>query len=96
MKYLIVLWYAVVTVEGGAPHNMAEITPICYRDVSHIPKWDQLGIFIEYTTKYLDLDNDMPILEQQARIWNGGPSGPLKNSTFKYWRKVENEMGKSR
>jgi hypothetical protein len=27
--------------------------------------------------------------EQQARIWNGGPTGDRKTATLAYWRKVE-------
>lgn len=28
-------------------------------------------------------------LEQQARIWNGGPKGHKKQATIKYWQKVK-------
>ena len=28
-------------------------------------------------------------LEEQARIWNGGPSGHKKASTVSYWRRVK-------
>lgn len=28
-------------------------------------------------------------LEQQARIWNGGPTGDRKTATEGYWRKVQ-------
>ena len=28
-------------------------------------------------------------LEQQARIWNGGPTGDRKSATEAYWRKVQ-------
>ena len=28
-------------------------------------------------------------LETLARIWNGGPHGPSKEATRKYWKKVE-------
>lgn len=31
-------------------------------------------------------------MEDAARIWNGGPKGPSKSSTKKYWKKVQNEM----
>ena len=27
--------------------------------------------------------------EQQARIWNGGPTGDRKTATEAYWRKVQ-------
>lgn len=29
-----------------------------------------------------------PTMEDAARIWNGGPNGHRKPSTFKYWQKV--------
>ncbi len=32
-------------------------------------------------------------MEVMARKWNGGPKGHVKNSTKKYWRKVEKRMG---
>lgn len=28
-------------------------------------------------------------LEQQARIWNGGPTGDRKSVTLAYWRRVQ-------
>ena len=28
-------------------------------------------------------------LEQQARIWNGGPNGHKKTATVSYWRRVQ-------
>lgn len=28
-------------------------------------------------------------LEQQARIWNGGPTGDRKQATVAYWRRVQ-------
>ena len=27
--------------------------------------------------------------EQQARIWNGGPTGDRKDATLSYWRRVQ-------
>lgn len=30
--------------------------------------------------------------EQQARIWNGGPSGDRKPATLSYWRRVQKEI----
>ena len=30
-----------------------------------------------------------PTMEDAARIWNGGPNGHRKSSTFKYWQKVQ-------
>ena len=31
-------------------------------------------------------------IEQQARIWNGGPKGHLKPATIKYWNKVKKHL----
>lgn len=33
-------------------------------------------------------------LEQQARIWNGGPTGDRKPATVAYWRKVQVQIEK--
>lgn len=33
-------------------------------------------------------------LEQQARIWNGGPTGDRKTATEAYWAKVQAQMMK--
>ena len=30
-----------------------------------------------------------PTLEEYARMWNGGPNGHKKDSTIKYWQKVQ-------
>ena len=30
--------------------------------------------------------------EQQARIWNGGPSGDRKPATLSYWRRVQKNL----
>jgi hypothetical protein len=32
--------------------------------------------------------------EQQARIWNGGPTGDRKTATEGYWRKIEAQLKK--
>ena len=31
-------------------------------------------------------------LEQQARIWNGGPTGDRKTATVAYWRRVQKHL----
>ena len=31
-------------------------------------------------------------LEEQARIWNGGPTGHKKAATVNYWRRVQKEI----
>ena len=32
--------------------------------------------------------------EEQARIWNGGPTGDRKTATEGYWRKIEAQLKK--
>ena len=33
-------------------------------------------------------------IEEQARIWNGGPTGDRKTATEGYWRKIEAQLKK--
>jgi len=35
-----------------------------------------------------------PTLEDMARIWNGGPVGHKKESTKRYWSKVQKELAR--
>ena len=84
--FMILLWQAIVTVEGN---HTGQITPICYQDT----KADNpFSIFIEYTQKY----GEEFTAEEMSKIWNGGPKGPDKQATVKYWRKVLNEMDKAK
>jgi len=84
--FMIMLWHAITTVEGDPA---GQITPICYQDT----KADNpFSIFIEYTQMY----GKTYTPEEISRIWNGGPTGPKKQATLKYWRKVEREMDKTR
>lgn len=41
---------------------------------------------------YQQITGKEPTYEILARIWNGGPNGWQKDSTEKYWCKVEKEM----
>lgn len=34
--------------------------------------------------------------EDIARLWNGGPKGPIKDNTKKYWRKVLRKLKKNK
>lgn len=43
-------------------------------------------VFRLYVSHYCETD------EQAARTWNGGPRGPRKQATAKYWRKVQREI----
>lgn len=38
---------------------------------------------------YLEHYGKGKTLEQQARIWNGGPTGDRKQATVAYWRRVQ-------
>jgi len=31
-------------------------------------------------------------LEYKARLWNGGPTGPKKQATLKYWNKIKAKL----
>lgn len=84
--FMIMLWHAITTVEGDPA---GQITPICYRDTQAQAPF---SIFIEYSQKY----GETYTPEELSRIWNGGPKGPEKNATLKYWRKVSYEMDKAR
>ena len=84
--FMIMLWQAITTVEGDPA---GQITPICYQDT----KADNpFSIFIEYSQKYCETYTP----EEISRVWNGGPKGASKKATVKYWRKVLNEMDKTR
>jgi len=84
--FMIMLWHAITTVEGDPA---GQITPICYQDTK---AENPFSIFIEYTQMY----GKTYTPEEISRIWNGGPKGPKKKATLKYWRKVQNVMDQSR
>jgi hypothetical protein len=87
--FMVAMWYIIVQVEGGPPHNMAEITPICFADTK---SETQFGVFLEYTEKYCDAYSP----EEISKVWNGGPRGMQKRATEPYWEKIQNEMEKLR
>ena len=39
--------------------------------------------------RYLERWDALGSYEEAARTWNGGPRGPTKKSTEKYWKKVK-------
>ena len=45
-------------------------------------------IFLAYMQRY----GKGKTIEQQARIWNGGPKGYKKSATIKYWEKVKGHL----
>lgn len=77
-----------------------QIRPCVIEDVNHFSHttwthedaWEKtpsMAIFLEYTDlwiKRLKYD-DTP--EVRARIWNGGPYGPARTCTLKYWERIK-------
>lgn len=47
---------------------------------------------VEIFKKYLSIYMAEFSYEKGARLWNGGPKGPWKNSTLAYWAKVKKEL----
>ncbi len=80
--------------------GLLQIRPIVLDDIEQFYKIKiahkecynpKIAIWIWQT--YLDLwisrQNLPNTLENRARIWNGGPSGWKKQSTLKYWNKIQ-------
>ena len=52
--------------------------------------------YLRYWGKVYSERNETELTQEIcARIWNGGPSGPLKDSTVEYWNKVKKELDKN-
>lgn len=49
-------------------------------------------MFLIYTSHYGKKFGTPITDETRARIWNGGPNGPLKHSTEKYWTKIKTKL----
>lgn len=83
--------------DNGAALGIAQIHKICVDDCNRIKgrnEWsyndrlDPHKSFLMFQTYVLHyFPNGGP--EQWARCWNGGPRGPYKSSTLKYWEKVQ-------
>lgn len=86
--------------DKGAAVGIAQIHKICVDDVNRIigkPTYtytDRLNpsksfeMFRIYVLYYFP--NGGP--EQWSRCWNGGPRGPYKSATLKYWQKVQRSI----
>lgn len=49
-------------------------------------------IFEIYTTHY-GKRYGVPVSDEvRAKVWNGGPNGPKKQATQKYWQKVKGKL----
>jgi hypothetical protein len=50
------------------------------------------AMFDIYTTHY-GKRYGIPITDEvRAKVWNGGPDGPKKQATNKYWQKVKSKL----
>lgn len=86
--------------DGGKAVGILQIHPIMVADVNRIvgeERWtleDRLcpdesrAMFRVYSNHYSRGKSD----EHVARSWNGGPKGPQKKATEKYWAKVQRVM----
>ena len=89
--------------DQGRSVGPAQIQEVVVRDVNRIAgtrytvsdRFDfakSREMFRIYTDHY-GKKYGVPVTDEvRARIWNGGPSGPQKSSTEKYWRKVKAKL----
>lgn len=83
--------------DGGNAVGIAQIWPICVDDVNRIcgtPRFtyaDRLDPEKSRQMFWLYVKHYYPkgTWEQWARCWNGGPKGPTKPATVKYWTKIK-------
>lgn len=62
-----------------------------YTSADRFDSVKSLEIFELYTEGWLGVKGLPPGMdrdEAKARTWNGGPNGPRKDATLKYWRRV--------
>jgi len=91
--------------DNGDAYGCLQIHACYVQDASEYAKeeWNHLDafdrdtsieIFIAYMSRYATEDRlGRPVtIEDIARIHNGGPNGYKKDSTIKYWKKVEAEL----
>ncbi len=87
-------------------HNVCEdavgvlqIRPIMVKEVNRILRFDKYTLQDRWDKqKSIEMFNVIrqhtpnPTNEKIARNWNGGPNGYKKNSTLKYWQKVQQQL----
>ncbi len=87
-------------------HNVAEnavgvlqIRPIMVKEVNRILRFDKYTLQDRWDKqKSIEMFNVIrhntpnPTNEKIARNWNGGPNGYRKQSTLKYWQKVQKQL----
>ena len=91
--------------DRGRAVGPAQIWEVTVRDVNRIAGTSYRNedrksltksqeIFTIYTSHY-GKKYGVPVSDEvRAKIWNGGPSGPSKPQTEKYWQKVSKQLNK--
>tara|TARA_Y100001937_G_scaffold127742_1_gene200952 strand:- start:1141 stop:1563 length:423 start_codon:yes stop_codon:yes gene_type:complete len=79
-------WYDAVTFKDNDELRLLDGYESCY-DKDYSEK-----VILAYWERYATLKRlgRNPTDEDRARIHNGGPNGYKKDSTLKYWRKIQN------
>ena len=79
-------WYDAVTFKNNDDLKLSDGYESCYdKDYSE-------RVVLAYWERYATIKRigRTPTDEDRARIHNGGPNGYKKDSTLKYWRKIQN------
>ena len=81
-------WYDACTFRDNDDLELSDGYESCY-DKEYSKK-----VVLAYWNRYATMKRlgRTPTDEDRARIHNGGPNGYKKDSTLKYWKKVQNEM----
>lgn len=91
--------------DNGRAYGCLQIHEICVKDVNRIYGTNYVHedafhrekairiceLYLSYYASEKSLGRKATF-EDMARIWNGGPNGYKKESTLKYWRKVEKAL----
>jgi len=79
--------------------GVLQIRPIMVKEVNRILRFDKYTLQDRWDKqKSIEMFNVIrqhtpnPTNEKIARNWNGGPNGYRKNSTLKYWQKVQQQL----
>lgn len=96
--------------DAGRSYGHLQIQRAVVEDVNHVYgtnyKWPRdardpqvaeeiCELYISYwMQKHCRATGARPSYQIAARIWNGGPGGPLRKTTLHYWNKVEKQLAK--
>lgn len=107
MLVLLVALHSVESSNGKTSLNSLQIREICIMDVNRIygTSYTMHDVYNKKTSEEIALlylsywgreytkeTKKIPGYEQYARMWNGGPDGWKKQSTLKYWKKVQKQV----